>query len=103
METPPRAHGTVHSGIDYTQPRAVPTDRDLKRAADVLNAGNKVTMLVGAGALHATDEVLEVADLDQPAHPPRPSLIGLDRNGDRLPRNRDRNQFGTVIGLTPES
>lgn len=63
VETPPRAHGTVHSGIDYTQPRVVPTDRDLKRAADVLNSGKKVAMLVGAGALHATDEVLEVADL----------------------------------------
>ena len=63
METPPRAHGTVHSGMDYTQPQVIPTNRDLQRAVDVLNAGKKVSMLVGAGALHATDEVLEVADL----------------------------------------
>jgi len=63
METPPRAHGTVHSGMDYTQPQVIPTNRDLQRAVDVLNAGKKVAMLVGAGALHATDEVLEVADL----------------------------------------
>jgi pyruvate dehydrogenase (quinone) len=35
----------------------------LQRAADVLNAGRKVAMLVGAGALHATAEVLEVADV----------------------------------------
>src|SRR6202012_3525132 len=31
-------------------------------AAAVLNAGKKVGMLVGAGALHATDEVIAVAD-----------------------------------------
>jgi len=63
VETPPRAHGTVHSGIDYTQPVVAPTARDLERAADVLNSGKSVAMLVGQGALHATDEVLEVADL----------------------------------------
>jgi pyruvate dehydrogenase (quinone) len=44
-------------------PRVIPTPADLQRAADVLNAGKKVAMLVGAGALGATDEVLEVADL----------------------------------------
>src|SRR5581483_6198060 len=39
-----------------------PGDEQLRRAADVLNAGEKVAMLVGAGALHATQEVIEVAD-----------------------------------------
>ena len=63
VETPPRAHGTVHSGIGYSAPRVVPTDADLARAADALNAGKKVAMLVGAGALQATDEVIEIADL----------------------------------------
>jgi pyruvate dehydrogenase (quinone) len=63
VEKPPEAHGTVHSGIGYSAPTVVPTDVDLKRAADVLNAGKKVAMLVGAGALHATDEVIEVAEL----------------------------------------
>ncbi|HEY0525953.1 MAG TPA: thiamine pyrophosphate-requiring protein, partial [Stellaceae bacterium] len=37
-------------------------DRDLRRAAEVLNAGKKVAILVGAGALRATDEVIAVAD-----------------------------------------
>ena len=32
-------------------PRAVPDDADLRRAADVLNAGKNVAILVGAGAL----------------------------------------------------
>src|SRR5581483_6534617 len=60
VETPPHEHGTVHSGIGYTgRPRAPGAD-DLRRAADVLNAGRKVAMLVGAGALHATEEVIEV-------------------------------------------
>jgi pyruvate dehydrogenase (quinone) len=63
VEKPPEAHGTLHSGIGYSPPTVVPTEMDLKRAADVLNAGKKVAMLVGAGALHATDEVIEVADL----------------------------------------
>src|SRR5438552_10749474 len=63
VETPPRKHGTIHSGVGYSPPRVVPHDADLRRAADVLNAGNKVAMLVGAGALHATDEVMEMADI----------------------------------------
>lgn len=62
-EKPPREHGTIHSGRGYAPPRVVPTQLDLQRAADVLNAGKKVAMLVGAGALHATDEVLQVAEL----------------------------------------
>ncbi|MDQ3774674.1 MAG: thiamine pyrophosphate-requiring protein [Pseudomonadota bacterium] len=60
---PPREHGTIHSGIGYTPPSIVPAPADLKRAADVLNAGNKIAMLIGAGALHAGDEVVEVAEL----------------------------------------
>src|SRR4029078_1035609 len=35
---------------------------DLRRAAEVLNAGKKVAILVGAGALQATDEVIAVAE-----------------------------------------
>jgi len=63
VETPPRAHGTIHSGTDFSMPRVVPKEGDLRRAAEVLNSGNKVAMLVGAGALQAADEVLEVADI----------------------------------------
>jgi pyruvate dehydrogenase (quinone) len=59
---PARAHGTIHSGVGYSSPRVVPKDQDLSRAAEVLNAGKKVAMLVGAGALDAADEVIEVAE-----------------------------------------
>ncbi|WP_114809933.1 thiamine pyrophosphate-requiring protein [Paraburkholderia kururiensis] len=61
-EPPGRKHGTVHSGVGYSRPKVVPQQDDLQRAADVLNAGKKVAMLVGAGALGATDEVIAVAD-----------------------------------------
>jgi len=60
---PARAHGTIHSGIGYAIARPIPDDRELQRAADALNAGTKVAMLVGAGALNATAEVLDVADV----------------------------------------
>ena len=33
-----------------------------RRAADILNEGKKVAMLVGAGCLSATDEVIAVAE-----------------------------------------
>src|SRR5439155_9227126 len=54
-EDPPRAHGTLHSGIGYKAPKIVPYEPELRRAADVLNTGKKVAILVGAGALQATD------------------------------------------------
>ncbi|MDQ6890600.1 MAG: thiamine pyrophosphate-requiring protein, partial [Bacteroidota bacterium] len=63
FEEPKRAHGTVHSGLNYSAPKIIPQQSDLQRAADILNAGKKVAMLVGAGALEASDEVLQVADL----------------------------------------
>lgn len=61
VESPPRKHGTVHSGIGRPAMRIAPAQDELRRAADILNAGSKVAMLVGAGALHATDEVIDVA------------------------------------------
>jgi pyruvate dehydrogenase (quinone) len=63
VSVPPHAHGTVHSSIGYEPPRVVPSDAQLDHAADVLNAGSRVAMLVGQGALGASDEVKQVADL----------------------------------------
>lgn len=62
VETPPREHGTIHSGIGYTGHAVAPRHEDLQRAAAVLNAGKKVAILAGAGALHATDQLIAVAD-----------------------------------------
>lgn len=61
-EAPPRKHGTAHSGVGYAAPEVLPRQEDLQRAADVLNAGHRVAMLVGAGAMQATDEVIAVAE-----------------------------------------
>ena len=63
VEKPPRAHGTIHSGIGFPSPRILPHESDLRKAAEVLNSGTKVAMLIGAGALGAEEEVIEVADL----------------------------------------
>src|SRR5579872_249305 len=60
---PPRAHGSVHSGMSYTRPEIVPGIADLQAAADVLNAGEKVAILVGAGAAGAAEEVIAAAEL----------------------------------------
>src|SRR5947209_9721034 len=62
VPVPPHAHGTVHSAAGYSAPQVTPTEDQLVRAAGVLNRGKRVAMLVGAGALHASEEVIEVAD-----------------------------------------
>jgi pyruvate dehydrogenase (quinone) len=62
VEKPPREHGTVHSGIGSTGLPTVSGEASLRAAADLLNAGRKVAILAGAGALHATDELIQVAD-----------------------------------------
>ncbi len=59
---PPLVHGTTHTGVGYAGPAELPNDKVLREAADVLNAGKKVAMLVGAGALGATDEIMAVAE-----------------------------------------
>jgi len=60
-EQPKKTH-TVHSGVGWWKPRVIPSNDQLHQAADLLNAGQRVAMLVGAGAMGATDEVLAVAD-----------------------------------------
>ena len=63
VKVPPRLHGTVHSGIGHAKPRILPEEKDLVRAAKILNEGRRVAMLIGAGAMHAGTEVIETADL----------------------------------------
>jgi pyruvate dehydrogenase (quinone) len=59
---PTRQHGFVRSSTGYDRPSIVPFEKDLKRAAEALNAGKKVAMLVGAGALRCPDELIAIAD-----------------------------------------
>ena len=63
VERPAREHGTVHTGIGLARHSKVPDRPALEKAAEILNAGKKVAILAGAGALHATDELVETAEL----------------------------------------
>jgi len=83
MEAPPRKHGAVFSGIGWSRPRVVPVEEDLRRAAEVLNAGGKVALLVGAGCKGATDEVIAIADRLQAGC--AKALLGKDVLPDDLP------------------
>jgi len=63
VESPPRTHGSVYSSVGYARPRIIPPDTELDRAAEVLNGAEKVAMLVGQGALGASQEVEQTAEL----------------------------------------
>lgn len=62
-EEPQRKHGTVHSSNNYNKPLIIPQTSDLQKAADLLNAGEKVAMLAGAGAKDCEEELMKVADM----------------------------------------
>ena len=63
VEAPPHEHYSVHTGIGHPESYAIPTDKALEQAAHVLNVGNKVSILIGAGAANAADEVIQIANL----------------------------------------
>lgn len=52
-----------HSSDVFARSARLPDDGDLRRAADILNAGKRVAILAGRGALGATGELLQVAEL----------------------------------------
>jgi pyruvate dehydrogenase (quinone) len=61
---PTHAFKMVPSSLDMSSvPLPVPSEADLLRAAQVLNAGQKVAIMVGQGARGAADEVVQVADV----------------------------------------
>jgi pyruvate dehydrogenase (quinone)/pyruvate oxidase len=51
-----------HNRDVFARRAALPSEDDLARAIDVLNAGSRVVILAGQGALGATDELLAAAD-----------------------------------------
>lgn len=63
IEAPPKKHGSVFTGVGHSVEKPVPPESELKKAADVLNSGKKVAMLIGAGAIGAEKEVKEIAEL----------------------------------------
>jgi pyruvate dehydrogenase (quinone) len=62
-QEPKHEHQTIHSGPGYVAPRVLPQEAELQRAAEVLNAGQKVALLIGAGARFAAAEVQQVAEI----------------------------------------
>jgi len=62
-QPPQHLHGFTHSGSGYQRPKVIPYEADLQRAAEVLNAGKKVAILIGAGARDAAVEVVQVANV----------------------------------------
>ena len=63
VEVVPHKHGYEHSSVGYVAPRVVPVERELQRAASILNESSRIAILVGAGVRDAVDEVIEAADL----------------------------------------
>src|SRR6185437_15411685 len=57
-----RAHGSIHTGADFRVPVVQPGADDVQRAADLLNRGDKIAVLIGAGAWNAPEEVMAVCD-----------------------------------------
>jgi pyruvate dehydrogenase (quinone) len=53
---------TPHTAPVYLPAPGRPRNEDLRRLADLLNRGEKIAVLAGAGALHARREVLELAE-----------------------------------------
>ena len=82
-EAPEHAFKMVPSSMGISRFAPVPDDEDLQRAADLLNAGEKVAMLVGQGARAARAEVEQVADLLGAGV--AKALLGKDALSDELP------------------
>lgn len=62
MAEPPASHGATWSGVGYRPSRQLPADTDLGQAAEILNAGEKVAILAGAGVKDAVPQLLDLAE-----------------------------------------
>ncbi|GAA2752983.1 thiamine pyrophosphate-requiring protein [Amnibacterium kyonggiense] len=103
-------HWVSRSSAVAASTRITPPEDELRRAAAVINAGEKVTFLVGAGARGATDEVLAAAERvgagiitalrgkdvipsDVPFHTQQVGLLGS------LPSLKQMNECDTIVLL----
>ncbi|ROQ35587.1 pyruvate dehydrogenase (quinone) [Streptomyces sp. PanSC19] len=82
---PPPGHapGARPSSLDAGAPAPVPDDRSLERVAALLEAGERVAILVGLGAAGAAREVQEVAE--RLGAGVAKAMPGLDALSDELP------------------
>ena len=63
VEQPPRMHGNVVTGVGHSSNHVIPSEMELNHAAEILNTGEKVAILVGAGAFGAGAEIMQLAEL----------------------------------------
>jgi len=82
-EPPQHAFKEVPSSLGIEWPTQSPSDEGLRRAADVLNAGERPAILVGQGARDCVAELTEVADLLGAGA--AKALLGKDVLPDTLP------------------
>jgi pyruvate dehydrogenase (quinone) len=80
---PSHAFKMVPSSLDLSWSAPVPPADQLERAAEILNAGEKVAILVGQGARGAVDEITQLADLTGAGV--AKALLGKDVLPDELP------------------
>jgi len=80
---PTHAFKMVPSSLGIEWPAISPDDAAIARAAEVLNEGSRVAMLVGTGARGARAELIEVADLLGAGA--AKALLGKDVLSDELP------------------
>ncbi|MGR4880332.1 thiamine pyrophosphate-requiring protein [Streptomyces sp. LARHCF249] len=82
-EAPEHAFKQVPSSLGIGHYAPVPSDDDLARAAEILNAGERPAILIGQGARHARAEVEQVAELLGAGV--AKALLGKDALPDTLP------------------
>jgi pyruvate dehydrogenase (quinone) len=80
---PPYMHGSTFTSATWNRPHMTPDTQLLRKAADILNSGEKVAMLIGQGAREASAEVLQAADLLGAGI--AKALLGKDAVPDDLP------------------
>ncbi|WP_375474644.1 thiamine pyrophosphate-requiring protein [uncultured Jatrophihabitans sp.] len=82
-EAPAHAFKQVPSSLGRTSATVQPDPAVVRQAADILNAGGKVAMLVGQGARGCADEIAQVAELLGAGC--AKALLGKDVLADDLP------------------
>ncbi len=63
VDQPAHAFKVSPGSVGFEWPRVVPPETSLRQAAQILNEGERVAILVGQGARSAADEVMRAADL----------------------------------------
>jgi pyruvate dehydrogenase (quinone) len=82
-EAPEHAFKQVPSSVGMTAATEQPNDAAVRQAADILNAGDKVALLVGQGARGCQAELTQIADLLGAGA--AKALLGKDVLSDELP------------------